>query len=87
MTIQINGVYEYDTGRKDLFHQCQEVYRIYVYKKIRKYYKCFINQVGTDRLAHEYVGGKWLREKCKYIGPASITWKDLFQVKEGENGI
>lgn len=87
MTIQIHGVYEYDSGRRDYLHQCQEVYRIYVYKKIRKYYKCFINQVGTDFIMHEHVRGKWLRESCKYLGPSRTTWEDLFQVKVGENGI
>lgn len=33
MTVQINGVYEYDSGRTDWIHQCPEVYRIYVYKR------------------------------------------------------
>jgi hypothetical protein len=86
MAIQIHGVYEYDSGRKDYVHQCQEVYRIYVYKKIRKYYRCLINQVGTDFIIHENVNGKWLRESCKYLGPARNTWEDLFQ-EVGGNGI
>lgn len=73
MAIQINGVYEYNSGRT-------EIYRIYVYRKIRKYYKCFINQVGTERIIHENISGKWLKENCKYIGRARTTWEDLFQV-------
>ena len=79
MTIQIHGVYEYDSGRRDYVHQCQEVYRIYVYRKIRKFYRCLINQIGTDRIIHENVNGKWLKESCKYLGPARNTWEDLFQ--------
>ena len=79
MTIQINGVYEYDTGRRDYFNQCQEVYRIYVYRKIRKYYRCLINQTGTERIIHENISGKSIKETCKYIGPACTTWEDLFQ--------
>ena len=87
MTIQIHGVYEYDTGRKDYVRQCQEVYRIYVYKKIRRYYKCLLVQIGTDRIFHEHVSKKFLEERCTYIGPAYITWKDLFQIKENNNAI
>lgn len=85
MKIKINGVYEWDSGRKDYVHQCQEVYRIHVYRKIRKYYKCLINQTGTDRIIHEHIRGKWIEENCKYIGQACITWEYLFKV--GENGI
>ena len=80
MAIQINGVYEYDSGRRDYFNQCQEIYRIYVYRKIRRFYRCLINQTGTDRIIHENISGKWLKENCKYIGSARTTWEDLFQV-------
>lgn len=86
MTIQIHGVYEWNSGRKDIVHQCQEVYRIYVYKKVRKFYRCFINRTGTDCIIHENISGKWIRKNCKYIGPARTTWEDLFQ-GVGENGI
>lgn len=79
MKIKINGVYEWDSGRKDYVHQCQEVYRIYVYGKVRRYYKCFINRTGTDLIIHERISDKWLRENCKYIGQACITYEDLFQ--------
>lgn len=80
MSIQINGVYEWDSGRRDYFHQCQEVYRIHIYGKVRRYYRCFINQIGTERIIHERISGKWIRENCKYIGPARSTWEDLFKV-------
>lgn len=86
MKIHINGVYEYDTGRRDYVHLGQEVYRIYVYKKIRNFYRCLINQTGTDRIIHENVKGKWLRESCKYLGQAHITWENLFQ-EVGEDGV
>ena len=76
MTIQIHGVYEYDS-----------VYRIYVYKKIRKYYRCFVNQTGTCFIIHENVNGKWLKENCKYLGTARSTWEDLFKIKENDNEI
>lgn len=79
MTIQINGVYEWDSGRKDYIHQCQEVYRIYVYGKVRRYYRCFINQTGTERIIHEKISGKWIRDNCTYIGQARSTWENLFQ--------
>lgn len=75
MTIQIHGVYEYDAGRT-------EIYRIYVYRKIRKYYRCLINQTGTDFIIHENVNGKLLRESCKYLGPARNTLEDLFKIKD-----
>lgn len=78
MPIQINGVYEYDSGRTDYIRQCKEVYRIYVYKKIRRYYKCLLVQVGTDRIIHEHVSTKFLRDSCTYIGQARSTWEDLF---------
>jgi len=82
MKIQINGVYEYDSGRRDYEHQCQEVYRIYVYRKIRRFYRCLINQTGTERIIHENINVKWISENCKYIGQARNTWKDLFKVGE-----
>ena len=72
MTIQIHGVYEYDSGRR-------EIYRIYVYRKIRKYYRCLINQTGIERIIHENINGKWIKENCKYLGIACNTWKDLFK--------
>lgn len=78
MTIQIHGVYEYDTCRK-------EIYRIYVYRKIRKFYRCLINQTGTERIIHENINGKWIKENCKYLGTARNIWEDLFKIKENEN--
>lgn len=75
MTIQINGVYEFDS-----------VYRVYVYRKIRKYYRCLINQIGTDFIIYENVNGKWIKDNCKYIGQARSTWEDLFKIKENDNG-
>lgn len=86
MKIHINGVYEYNTGRRDYVHLGQEVYRIYVYKKIRNFYRCLINQTGTDHIIHEDVKGKWLMESCKYLGQAHTTWENLFQ-EVGEDGV
>lgn len=79
MTIQIHGVYEYDSGRRDYVQQCQEVYRIYVYRKIRKSYRCLINQNGTEWIIHENIHGKWIRENCRYLGLSRTTWEDLFK--------
>lgn len=85
MTIQVHGVYEYDSGRKDYIHQCPESYKIYVYRKIRKFYRCLINQTGTELIMHQNINGKWIKENCKYIGQAHNTWEDLFKIKENEN--
>ncbi len=81
--VQIHGIYEYDTGRTDYIHLGKEIYRIYVYRKVRKYYRCLINQTGTDRIIHENVRGKWIEENCKYLGQARTTWEDLFQINSG----
>ena len=78
MKIQINGVYEYDTGYKDYELQRPKIIRIYVYKKIRKYYRCFINQEGTDCITHDHISGEWLREHCRYLGQSCSTWRELF---------
>lgn len=85
MTIQVHGVYEYDSDRKDYIHQCPESYKIYVYRKIRKFYRCLINQTGTELIMHQNINGKWIKENCKYIGQAHNTWEDLFKIKENEN--
>lgn len=71
MAIQIHGIYEYDVGNT--------VYRIYIIRKKRDFYVSIINQSGTGLLYLDDVSEKFLKDVCKYIGPARNTWEDLFQ--------